>query len=31
MALVVTNFAHLAAEDRAAVAAYLKKVPPVTP
>lgn len=31
MALVVTNFSHLAAEDRAAVAAYLKKVPPVTP
>jgi mono/diheme cytochrome c family protein len=29
MALVVENMAHLPPEDRAAVAAYLKKVPPV--
>ena len=28
MALVVENTAHLPAEDRAAIAAYLKKVPP---
>ncbi|WP_415184009.1 c-type cytochrome [Phaeovulum sp.] len=29
MALVVGNFARLSAEDRSAVAAYLKKVPPI--